>query len=143
MNGKIVWHGGLEFEGENDKGHNVIMDVTEEQGGQNKGMTPKELVLQGLMGCTAMDVVSILKKMRVEFKHFEIKASATQTDTEPKVFAKIDLCYSLTGDNLPREKVLKAITLSEEKYCGVSAMLEKTAAIEISYEINGEKYQLE
>lgn len=130
MQAKMIWKGNMEMESE-IRGLKVPMDAKEEDGGQNKGQTPKELVLSGLCGCTGMDVIAILKKMRSLPESFTIEAEATLTEEHPKVFNKIHLKYIAKG--IDKEKLEKAVKLSQEKYCGVSAMLRKTA--EITYEI--------
>ena len=114
-------------------GHNIIMDAAEEVGGENTGPRPKELMLSALAGCTGMDVVSILKKMKVEPEYFNIRTEAYLTDEHPKVYSKIHIIYEFRGKDLEREKLQKAVELSQDKYCGVSAMYRK--AMEISYEI--------
>jgi len=128
MKAKLVWKENMVMESE-IRGIKVIMDSKDE--GENKGQAPKELVLSGLCGCTAMDVIAILKKMRSLPESFYIEAEATQTEEHPRVFNKIQLKYIAKG--VDREKFEKAVKLSQEKYCGVSEMLRKTA--EITYEI--------
>ncbi|GIX41152.1 MAG: osmotically inducible protein C [Leptospiraceae bacterium] len=130
MQAKMIWKGNMEMESE-IRGLKVTMDAKEEDGGLNKGQTPKELVLSGLCGCTGMDVIAILKKMRSLPESFTIEAEATLTEEHPKVFNNIHLKYIAKG--VEKEKLEKAVKLSQEKYCGVSAMLRKTA--EITYEI--------
>ena len=132
MESKVVWVSDLTFDVKQD-GHNFLIDADEKVGGKDKGPRPKGLVLSGLAGCTGMDVISILKKMRVDVDKFEVKASAELTNEHPKVFTKIHIQYIFHGDNLPMEKLEKAINLSQERYCGVSAMLREIA--EISHEI--------
>ncbi len=128
MNAKLVWKENMVMESE-IRGIKVTMDSKDE--GENKGQAPKELVLSGLCGCTAMDVIAILKKMRALPESFRMEAEATQTEEHPRVFNKIHLKYIAKG--VDREKFEKAVKLSQEKYCGVSEMLRKTA--EITYEI--------
>lgn len=130
---KIIanWNGEMKFTAHGDTGHNVSMDAAGEIGGSNQGFRPKELVVIGLAGCTAMDVMSILKKMKSEPQAFRVEIEVEQTENHPKVFSKIHLKYIVKGD-VPEEKLKRAIDLSQKQYCGVSAMLEKTA--EITYE---------
>lgn len=130
MKANLKWINNMEMESE-VRGIKVIMDAKPEAGGENKGQAPKELVLSGLCGCTAMDVISILKKMRSLPESFYIEAEATQTEDHPKVFNKIHLRYIAKG--VSKENLEKAVKMSQEKYCGVSEMLRKTA--EITYEI--------
>ncbi|MCF8276250.1 MAG: OsmC family protein [Flavobacteriales bacterium] len=113
--------------------HTVRMDTTPEMG-DDSGPSPKELVLAGLTGCTGMDVVSLFRKMRVDFTHFEMKAETQLTEEHPKVFSDITLIYIVGGNDLDHEKVEKAISLSFEKYCGVAAMLKKNGPINYKIE---------
>jgi putative redox protein len=124
--------GGMAFEVEQD-GHTFVVDADSSVGGTNKGPRPKALLLSGLAGCTGMDVASILSKMKMPYDRMEIKIDANLTDEHPRVYDRIHLKYILTGKSLDRGKIEKAITLSQDKYCGVTAMLAKTA--EISYEV--------
>lgn len=130
-----VWTGGMAFRMEQD-GHEFLLDSTEEFGGRDAGPRPKALLLSGLVGCTGMDVVSILGKMRVDGYALEISAEADTTEDHPVVFSSIRLAYLFRGRNLPREKIERAVALSQEKYCGVSAMLRRAAPLswEIRYE---------
>jgi putative redox protein len=110
------------------------MDGSPEFGGEDRGPKPKPLILSALAGCTGIDVVLILKKMKVEFSFFNIEVSAELSQAEPRIFEKIHLIYQFRkGEIADYEKVQKAVSLSQERYCGVSAMLRKAA--EISYEI--------
>jgi putative redox protein len=124
--------GGMAFEVEQD-GHSFWVDADDAVGGTNKGPRPKALLLSGLAGCTGMDVASILGKMKVEYRSLRIEVDANLTDEHPRVYDRIHLKYILSGDNLDVAKIEKAVTLSQDKYCGVSAMLRKAA--EITYEI--------
>lgn len=114
-------------------GHQFTVDADEKFGGKDSGPRPKNLLLSALAGCTGMDVVAILKKMQMPFDSFEIETVAELTEEHPKVFSSIKLIYKFTGDSLDKSKIEKAIKLSQEKYCGVTAMLQKAA--DISYEI--------
>lgn len=108
-------------------GHKFIVDAAEEMGGENLGPRPKQLLLSGLIGCTGIDVVSILRKMKVEFEEFKIEVQADESEEHPKVYKKIHLIYKIKGQNLPLKNIERAISLSQEKYCGVSAMLKRAA----------------
>lgn len=119
--------------------HTFKVDTTPENGGENLGPSPKGLLLSGLIGCTGMDIASILEKMRMSFDRFELSAECELTDTFPKVFKDITLKYLFSGPELDLEKVNKAIELSMEKYCGVSAMLKKHSDLLIEVYFNGEK----
>jgi putative redox protein len=114
-------------------GHHVIIDLLPEAGGEDKGARPKQLVLAALAGCTGIDVVSILKKMRVDLVSFNIKIEAGLTDEIPTHYEKIHIVYEFSGKNLPYEKLKRAVSLSQEEYCGVSFMLRKI--MPITYEI--------
>ena len=128
----VQWTGDMAFEA-NVHGHSMVLDASPEVGGKNKGPRPKALLMVSLAGCTAMDVISIFNKMKVEVTDFAIKVEGSLTDEHPKRYTAIKLVYEFTGKNLPLEKIKHAIELSQEKYCGVSATLSKTVAI--SYEI--------
>ena len=125
-----VWKEKMAFDSQLGN-HTIRMDTTPEMG-DDSGASPKQLVLAGLAGCTGMDVVSLLKKMRVPFTGFEIEIEADLTEEHPIVFSEIRLKYLLFGKDLNKEKVKKAVDLSQEKYCGVSAMLKKNSPITYS-----------
>jgi putative redox protein len=126
------WLEDLSFEAEvND--HIFVMDVDEAGGGKNKGPRPKNLILASLAGCTGMDVVAILHKMHIEPEYFNIIVEGDLTEEHPKYFYKIHLIYEVKGEGIDVEKVEKAVSLSQDKYCGVSALLRKGA--EITHEI--------
>lgn len=129
---KVSWLENMAFEADvND--HKIILDAAEEVGGENRGPRPKPFLLTALAGCTGMDVVSILKKMRVDLEGFNVVVEGELTEEHPKQFYKMNVIYEFTGTDLPLEKLQKAVSLSEERYCGVSAMFKK--AIELSSEI--------
>ncbi len=131
---KTKYKEGMVFEADNNK-NKVLMDSSPKYGGQDNGMTPKQLVLAGLSGCTGMDVVSILKKMKVAYESFDLTAEADLSTEEPQVFTEVRLEYIFSGKDLPKDKIAKAVTLSQEKYCSVSAMLKKNCPVvwEIKY----------
>lgn len=135
---KTIWKDNMEFDSELN-GHHLTLDASAEVGGQDKGPRPKGLLLTALTGCTGMDVVSILRKMKVSDYDFWMEADADQTTEHPKHYAKIYLTYNFKGDNLPIAKIKKAVTLSEESYCGVSFMLKKAAELETKILVNGEE----
>ena len=108
----------------------VVMDASTESGGKGSGARPMELILHGLAGCTAMDVVSILKKMRQSWKDFRVLIRAERSDHHPRVYTRIQMAYVFQGD-LDPTRVRKAIQLSQERYCSVSAMLRHTASLEV------------
>ncbi|MCB8995486.1 MAG: OsmC family protein [Bacteroidales bacterium] len=115
-------------------GHKIILDASEEGGGENLGPRPKAFMLVALGGCTGMDVVSILKKMRVEYKSLEIVVEGDTADEHPKKFLKMNVIYNFVGENLPLDKIQKAVDLSKDRYCGVYASYKDT--IEIQHIIN-------
>ena len=124
--------GNMSFETEIN-GHKIIIDADPESGGENLGPRPKPFMLAALGGCTGMDVVSILKKMRVEFKSLNVKVEGGLTVEHPRKFHKMHVVYEIEGDNLPLDKIKKAVSLSEDRYCGVSAVYKE--AMEITSEI--------
>jgi putative redox protein len=130
MSGK--WLNKMAFEADVN-GHKLIMDAVPEVGGENRGPRPKELMLASLLGCTGMDVISILEKMRVEVADFNIDIEADVTEEHPKHYEAIHIIYSFKGKDLPLDKLEKAIELSQDRYCGVSVVYKK--AMKITYEI--------
>ena len=124
---KTTWKENMAFESQIGN-HTVRMDAAAPLG-DDSGASPKKLLLASLAGCTGMDVVSLLKKMRVPFTNFEMDIDADLTEEHPKVYSEIRIKYRVFGTQLNKEKVNKAINLSKEKYCGVSAMLEKNSPI--------------
>jgi len=110
--------------------HKIVLDAGISGGGQDLGPRPKALLLAGLGGCTGMDVVSLLKKMHVSIDSFDVKIEAEMTEDHPKIYHSIVVYYIFKGKDLPLEKIEKAVNLSQEKYCGVSAMLGKSSKIE-------------
>jgi putative redox protein len=114
-------------------GHKIVIDAKAESGGEDLGPRPKTFMLAALGGCTGMDVVSILKKMRVDFKSLNVIVEGDLTEEHPRHFNKMHVIYEIEGDNLPMDKVEKAVALSEEKYCGVSAVYRQ--AMELTSEI--------
>lgn len=129
---KINWKDKMAFSA-NINGHEVMLDAAEKVGGENRGPRPKTLMLAALAGCTGMDVVSILKKMRVEVEDFNVSVEGDLTEEHPKQFSKMHVIYEFKGKDLPMDKLKKAVGLSEERYCGVSATYRQ--AMEITSEI--------
>lgn len=128
----LTWNSGMAFETEIN-GHKLVIDADNDFGGEDRGPRPKPLMLLALAGCTGMDVISILKKMRVEVKGFNVKVEAEMTDDHPKVYRTMHVIYQFKGRDLPMDKLQKAVDLSEERYCGVSAVYR--TAVEMSSEI--------
>lgn len=141
MKTSVKWLENMAFEAELD-GHKFVMDANEKVGGQDKGPRPKAYLLTALCGCSGMDIVSILKKMHVTGYSFEMQADADMTEDHPKVYSKIYFNFYFEGDNLPLEKIKKAINLSQERYCGVAAMLKQVAPIEVKLFINNKREEL-
>jgi putative redox protein len=118
------WLGNMAFEGDVD-GHRIIIDALPAAGGENRGVRPKPLMLLALAGCTGMDVVSMLRKMRIDFQDLRIIVDGDLTEDYPKHYHSMHVIYEITGKNIPEDKVRKVVELSEEKYCGVSAVYKK------------------
>ncbi len=133
MKAKITWQGAAKYLGESGSGHNVLMDGPPEQGGENQGPRPMEMMLLGLGGCSSFDVVHILKKSRQEVSGCEVTLEAERADEVPAVFTKIHLHFVVSGNNLKENLVKNAVRLSAEKYCSASIMLEK-GGVEISHD---------
>lgn len=134
----VVWDGKMSFISDVD-GHKILIDAKPEFGGEDRGPRPKPLILTALGGCTAMDVVSILKKMKTNIKSFNVKVDGALTDEPPKHYFEIVVTYNITGEDISHENVRKAVSLSEEKYCGVSYILKKALIIKSKIIINGEE----
>ncbi len=128
----VKWTGDMAFDAEVN-GFNIKLDAAEQVGGKNGGPRPKPLILVSLGGCTGMDVISILKKMRVEPDYFNVEVSGEMTEEHPKYYNKLHIKYVFRGKDLPMAKLEKAVNLSQDRYCGVSEMLRKVA--EITHEI--------
>ncbi|HNX43473.1 MAG TPA: OsmC family protein [Bacteroidales bacterium] len=126
------WKGNMKFEAQID-GHKITIDSSPELGGNDEGPRPKKLMLLALAGCTGMDVVSILKKMHVELDSFDVDVIADITAEHPMHYTHMHIVYIFGGKDLPMDKLQKAISLSQERYCGVSYMYRK--AMEITHEI--------
>ncbi len=133
----INWMGadGMSFVAETGSGHMINMDGAPDGGGKNLAPRPMETVLAGTGGCTAYDVVLILKRGRHDVRGCQVKLSADRADADPKVFTKIHMHFVVTGRDLPQVAVERAVQLSHEKYCSASIMLAKTAEITTSVEI--------
>ena len=133
----VNWMGqdGMSFSAEVGSGHLVNMDGAPEAGGRNLAPRPMELLLAGAGGCTAFDVVMILKKARQAITGCKVKLEAVRSETEPKVFTHINMKFIVTGKGLDPVRVEKAVNLSHEKYCSATIMLGKTAEITHSIEI--------
>lgn len=135
MQVKINLVSGVAFSGETEGGHKILMDGSAEVGGQNLGARPMETVLIGTGGCSAIDVVLILKKARQDVTDCQVIVDAERATTDPKVFTKIHFHYVVTGNNLNATHVDRAVKLSAKKYCSATAMMEKTAAVTFDFEL--------
>jgi putative redox protein len=135
MKARIKWIENVSFVGETESGHAMIMDGAAEGGGRNMGPRPMETVLVGTGGCTAYDVVHILKKARAAVTDCVLEIDAARAPDDPKVFTRIHFHFIVTGKSLKAQQVERAIELSAQKYCSASIMLGKTAEITHDYEI--------
>ena len=135
MKARIKWVDNAMFLAESGSGHTVVMDGPPESGGQNLGIRPMEMMLIGMGGCTAFDVMMILQKGRQEVSDCVAELEAERAETEPKVFTKIHVHFIVTGRGLSEKAVKRAVDLSAEKYCSASIMLGKTAEISHDFEI--------
>jgi len=126
------WKGNMLFESDNPNGKTVMIDSTPEHGGQNEGLSPKALMLSSLAGCSGLDVVSILEKMKVKIDDFRIDTYGELTDEHPKYYHTVSVEYHFYGKDLDEKKIKKAVDLSIEKYCGVMAMFRKFANVKTS-----------
>jgi putative redox protein len=127
-----TWINNMAFETDIE-GHKIIIDADKDFGGEGKGPRPKPFMLAALAGCTSMDVIAMLKKMKIKVDNFRVLVEGDLTEEHPKQFYKMHIIYEFTGKDLPMEKLKMATQLSEEKYCGVSAVYKKV--IEMSSEI--------
>ena len=135
MNISVNWVDGLLMVGKSDSGHTITMDGPPESGGENLSVRPMEMLLLGVAGCTMIDVVTTLKKMRQDLSHLETKINAERATDHPKVFTDIHIQFTVKGKDLDSKKVDKAITLSAEKYCSASIMLGEMATITHDFEV--------
>jgi putative redox protein len=141
MDAAVTWNHGMSFTGSADSGFDITLGTDPSVGGDNDGMRPMELILTGLAGCTAMDVMSILSKKRQKISGFEVRAHADRADEHPKVFTAIHLHYVVRGEGIDPAAVERAMELSETKYCPAQAMLNKVAPITMTYEVIDESAQ--
>lgn len=135
MIARVKWLDHMSFVGESGSGHSVVMDGAPDDGGRNLGVRPMEMVLLGLGGCAAFDVVLILQRARQDATDCQIFIEAERAGEAPKVFTKIHVKFQISGNNLSEKQVARAVSLSADKYCSVSKMLESTAEVTHSYEI--------
>jgi putative redox protein len=135
MKARVKWVEQATFVGESGSGHAVVMDGPLDHGGRDLGIRPMEMILLGTGGCTAFDVVHIMKKSRQPITDCVVELSAERAETEPKVFTKIHIHFIVTGKDLPEKQVERAVNLSAEKYCSATQMLSKVVEITHDYEI--------
>jgi putative redox protein len=126
---------GMRFDVETGSGHHVILDVADHDGGHDSGPSPMEMLLVGLAGCAGMDIIAILRKKRQEITGYKLRVHGSRAEKHPKVFLEITVEHFFTGHNIRPDAVERAIELTEDRYCGASAMLSKTARINHSYHI--------
>ncbi|WP_436415944.1 OsmC family protein [Petrimonas sp.] len=129
---KTVWKENNIFETDVD-GHNIVIDLAKDAGGDDAGPRPKKFVLVAAAGCSGLDVVEIVKKMRIDIKGFNIQIESDVTDEYPKQYTNLKVVYEFEGENLPKEKLERACQLSFDNYCGVLAMYKK--AVPVTYEV--------
>lgn len=135
MEATIKWVDGRTFLGESGSGHTVVMDGPPDHGGRNIGIRPMEMILLGVGGCSSFDVIDILQKGRQNVTDCTTKLTAERVKSVPNVFSKIHLHFKVTGKNLKRKTVERAVKLSAEKYCSAVIMLEKTVDITHDFEL--------
>ncbi len=125
----------MRFDVETGSGHHILLDATEHNGGQNTGPQPMEILLVGLAGCAGMDIIAILRKKRQDITAYEVRIHGERTEEYPRVFVEITIEHIFTGHAVQPEAVKRAIDLTEERYCGASAMLGKTAKLTHTFRI--------
>lgn len=135
MNANVTWQENMVFTGTADSGYSIQLDAKKEVGGEGRGFVPMELMAVSLGGCTAMDVISILRKKRQDITAFEVRVDAPRAEEHPKVFTRATIEYQITGHNVDEAAVLRAIQLTAESYCPAQAMLGKVIPIELRYQI--------
>ncbi|WP_180954531.1 OsmC family protein [Bacillus sp. V5-8f] len=140
MKTTVKWTGDMAFSGTTPSGHEITMDAAEESGGKNSGARPTELLLNAVAGCTGIDIILILKKMRLNPVSFQMEVEGSRAEDHPRRFTDVHIHYALEGE-LPEDKVIRAIQLSKDKYCSVSQSL--NAQVSVSYSLNGVKGEKE
>ena len=135
MNVRAVLETGMRFDVETGSGHHVILDAAEHNGGQDTGPRPMEMLLVALASCSGMDIISILRKKRQQIKAYEVRVHGMREEEYPRAFVEITVEHIFTGSNIKPEAVERAIQLTEDRYCGASAMLAKAASIKNTFRI--------
>ena len=131
-----TWKNKMLLESDNPLGKNLLMESGPDSGGSNQGLSPKALMLSSLGGCTGLDVLSLLKKIRVEIEDFKVIVNGELTEEHPKYYDKVSIDYYFTGTDLNEEKIKKVVSLSEERYCGVIKMFRAFAEVTIAIHFN-------
>lgn len=131
-----TWKNDMLLESDNPHGNHVLMETGPDFGGSDQGLNPKALMLSSIGGCTGLDVLSLLKKMRVEVADFKVIVNGELTEEHPKYYDKVSIDYYFTGTDLNEDKINKAVSLSEERYCGVIKMFRAFAEVTIAIHIN-------
>ena len=131
-----TWKNKMLLESDNPLGKNLLMESGPDFGGSNQGLSPKALMLSSLGGCTGLDLLSLLKKMRVEIEGFKVIVNGELTEEHPKYYDKVSIDYYFTGTDLNKENIKKAVSLSEERYCGVIKMFRAFAEVTIAIHFN-------
>lgn len=139
MDASVTWHGGMSFTATADTGFNVELDADTSVGGADNGLRPMELIAMGLIGCTAMDVISIMRKKRQNVTRFAVKAHLEQAEEHPHVFTSAVIEYIFHGQDIDPAAAERAIELSETRYCPAQAMLGQVMPIELKYTIVAEE----
>lgn len=139
----VEWEGKMKFSATDESGHTITMDAPIAAGGDNTAPTPLSLILMSVAGCSGIDVVSILDKMKVTVECFNIEVEGDRVDDNPKVFKTITVVYKFKGEDLPQDKVERAVKLSVDKYCSAVHIVNKSAQMQFIYEINGERFPLQ
>ena len=134
LEASVTLREGMAFSAFSGSGHEIILD-TRNDGGQNQGPSPMELLLMGTAGCTAMDVISILRKKRQDVTAYQVLIRGARSDTEPRVFTDITIEHIVTGHQVSETAVVQSIDLSVKKYCGAYAIMSKTAHITVTHRV--------
>jgi putative redox protein len=135
MEAKVTWQDNMAFTGLSESGFTIQLDAKKEVGGEGRGFSPMELMALSLAGCTAMDVISILRKKRQDVTAFEVSVDAPRATEHPKVFTRATVLYLVTGHNVDEAAVVRAIELTAVSYCPAQAMLSKVIPIDLRYQI--------
>ncbi len=135
LDASVTLQAGMAFTASSGSDHEITIDSGTADGGQNQGPTPMELLLMGTAGCTAMDVISILRKKRQDVTAYQVRIHGTRAPTHPMVFTDITIEHIVTGHQIDEQAVMRAIELSVTKYCGAQAMMSKTAQITVTHRI--------